>query len=349
MMTNFFRENLSSLIPYKGEQNICSIRLDANESFINFPKELREELLETLRALLYNRYPDSSCIDVCSIYGNYAGVQGKNVMAGNGSDELIQIVANTFLNDGDNAAVLTPDFSMYGVYIKIAGGNVIEIPLDEEFQVDTDALISTINKENAKVLFLSNPNNPTGGIIPEDSLCRIIEGCNCILVVDEAYFEFYKKTVIDKIYEYENLIVLRTCSKALGLAALRLGFLITNDLLMEEMLKVKPPYNVNTITQAAASIVLKNKYAIDRNVEAILQERDYLYRGLVSISRLKVYPSYANFVLVKTKDAAALKSGLVNCGISVRSFGSAILKDYLRVTVGNREENKYLLDCISKL
>lgn len=348
-MREFFRENLKDIVPYKAEPYVCKVKLDANESFMKFPRECREELLEVVETLLYNRYPDQDCLDVREIYANYAGVQRKNVMAGNGSDELIQIIANTFIDDGDKAAVLVPDFSMYGIYIKVAGGNMVEIPLDGNFQLDIDALISTINEEEVKILILSNPNNPTGGVIPEGDLNRISRECNCIFVVDEAYYEFYGKTMAGKIYEYDNLIVLRTCSKAWGLAALRLGFLITNDILMEELLKVKSPYNVNSLTQAAASIALQRQDVIKKNVDMILNERDYLYQGLVQISGLKVYTSYANFILVKARDGAQLKSSLKNYGISIRALGGVGLKDYLRITAGSREENEYLLDCISKL
>ena len=196
-------------------------------------------------------------LEVCTLYAQYANVKSINVMAGNGSDECIQIIANTFLNTGDKVAVQSPDFSMYGLYTKVAGGIPIEFPLNEELKLDVEGFISMANREKVKIVFLSNPNNPTGGIIKREDIIKIIEGCKCIVVIDEAYFEFYGQTVVDKIEAYENLIVLRTCSK-IGLAAIRLGFLITNSILMEELKKVKPPYNVNAITQSIACVILKN-------------------------------------------------------------------------------------------
>jgi len=259
---------------------------------------------------------------------------------------LIQIIVNAFIAAGDKVLMLSPDFSMYGIYTKIAGGIPVEITLDKEFKLDTEALISRVNREGIKILFLSNPNNPTGRVIPQGQINKIIEGCICIVVIDEAYFEFYGKTIIDKIDSYQNLIVLRTCSKALGLAALRLGFLVTNDILMDELKKVKPPFNVNSITQSIASIILKNHGVIKQNVESIINERNYLCENLRNIEGIKIYPSQGNFILIKVKNVAEMKEKLLENSINIRSFKNSTLKNCLRITVGTRKENKNLLNSI---
>ena len=346
MIGDFFRKDLKNFKTYEVCKDNYKVRMDANESFFNFPKELNEQMLKVIESFLFNRYPEGEASEVCSLYAQYAKVQSKNVMAGNGSDELIQIVVNTFITAGDKVVTLSPDFSMYVIYTKIAGGIPVEIPLDEEFKLETEALISRVNKEEIKILFLSNPNNPTGGIIPREDITRIIEGCKCIVVIDEAYFEFYGKTIVDKIDSYENLIVLRTCSKGMGLAALRLGFLITNDILMEELKKVKPPFNVNSITQSIASIILKNQVVIKENVECIIKERDYLSENLRNMEGIKTYPSQGNFILIKVKNVAEIKEKLLAHSINIRSFKNTALKNCLRITVGTRAENDSLLTCI---
>lgn len=348
MINNYYRGDLKDFKSYEAQGANYKYKLDANESFLSFPGDLHSELLNAVETSLLNRYPDPSSFNACSLYADYAGVKSENLMAGNGSDELISIIINTFIAHKDKVAVLSPDFSMYSIYTRIAGGDMIVFPLNEDFSVDSDALINMVNRENVKIIFLSNPNNPTGRVIPEADLSKIIEECRCIVVVDEAYFEFYGKTMVSKVCTYENLIVLRTCSKAIGLAATRLGFLITNDILLREVKKVKPPFNVNSMTQAIASIILGKPYIIQKNVESIIRERNYLYKKLMSINGFRVYPSEGNFILFEVSDAGRINRKLLKGGISIRSFNSERLKNCLRVTTGNREENDYFLEYISK-
>lgn len=343
MIKDFFREDLKYFKAYEGVKENCSIKMDANESFISFPEALRRKLIQAVEGCLYNRYPDPEAKKVCRLYGDYVGVDAKNIMAGNGSDELIQMIANTFIEKGDAAAALDPDFSMYEIYTKISGGRIVKFPLDENFKLDVQKLIEWVNGKNVKVLFFSNPNNPTGGVIPQEQIIEIIKKCRSIVVVDEAYFEFYGKTIADKINQYENLIVLRTCSKALGLAALRLGFLITCHTLMDEIRKVKPPYNVNSLSQEAASVILQNPYVIKKNIESIIGERNFLYNALLDMKGVAVYPTHSNFILVRVNDAEKTSERLAKRNIRVRNFGTGRLEYCLRITAGTREENEYFL------
>lgn len=342
MIQDFFRKDLSDFEAYNAGKVDYNIRLNANEYFGNIDGEIRKELGRVIEDSIYNRYPDADALEVCDLYARYANVKSINVMAGNGSDECIQIIAHTFLNAGGKVAVQSPDFSMYGLYTKVAGGIPIEFPLGEELELDVEGFISIVNSEEVKIVFLSNPNNPTGGTIKREDIIKIIEGCKCIVVIDEAYFEFYGESVIDKIEDYQNLIVLRTCSK-IGLAAIRLGFMITGSVLMRELKKVKPPYNVNAITQSIASVVLKNPEIIYKNVESIIIERKYLWEKLSNINGIKLYKAEANFILIKVPNAQEIKKILLDQSINVRSFTSGILKNCLRITIGNREENDCLL------
>lgn len=347
MIQDLFRRDLNDFNAYEPSKNHYKVRLDANENFSNLPCELRTEIGWAIEESIFNRYPDAAAAGVCDLYAKYAKTKSINVMAGNGSDECIQIITNAFLNTGDKVAVQGPDFSMYGLYSKVAGGIPIEFPLDEELKLDVDGFISMVNIVKAKIVFLSNPNNPTGGIIERADIIKIIEGCSCIVVIDEAYFEFYGQSIIDKIEAYQNLIVLRTFSKV-GLAAIRLGFLITNSILMAEIKKVKPPYNVNAITQCIATVILKNSQVIYKNVDAILIERKYLWEKLSNIKGIKLYNAKANFILIEVDNLQKLKDGLIQGGINVRSFNSSRLQNCLRITIGSREENEYLLNNISQ-
>lgn len=346
MIKDFFRKDLREFRPYNAEGNNLNIKMDANESFLDFPEKLKIKYLEVVQATLLNRYPDPSSKEVCRLYADYAKVRPENVAAGNGSDELIQIVVNAFISSGDRVMVLDPDFSMYSIYTQIAGGIPVKYDLDEEFKLDEEDLISSINSQKIKILFLSNPNNPTGGVIPKEVILKIVKECKCIVVIDEAYYEFYGSSVVDSINDFENLIVLRTCSKALGLAGLRLGFLITNDNLMYEIKKVKPPYNVNSITQKIGEVVLKNPYFIDNNIKLILRERDYLVSVLRAQDGIKVYDTEANFILIKTEKAAQIRESASAKGISIRCFNSERLKNCIRICCGKREENEAFLKSI---
>ncbi|MCM8711447.1 histidinol-phosphate transaminase [Clostridium sp. SYSU_GA19001] len=349
MIKNFFREDLKDFKPYDAEKNEYRIRMDANESYLHFPDELKEKLLEAVKDFALNRYPDPTASDVCRAYADYAKVDFNSLMAGNGSDELIQITSNAFINDGDKVMILSPDFSMYNIYIKLAGGIPIVFDLDEDFKLNAEELIDNVNREEVKLLFISNPNNPTGGVISRETIIKIIEGCNCIVVIDEAYYEFYGKTVIDLIDKYENLIVLRTCSKAMGLAALRVGFLASNKILLNELRKAKPPYNLNAVTQTIAEVVLRETEIINSNIKAILEEREFLLQGLKEIENIKIYPTNSNFVTIKVNDAEKVNKKFLEEGIKVRSFKAGRLKNCLRITVGSRAENEEFLKVLRRV
>lgn len=342
MIQDFFRSDLSDFKAYEVGKTDYKVRLDANENFSNLSREVRAKIAWAIEDSIFNRYPDGGASEVCALYAKYANVKNTNVMAGNGSDECIQIIANTFIDTGDKVAVQSPDFSMYGLYTKVAGGIPIEFPLDAELKLDVASFISMANEEKVKIVFISNPNNPTGGIIQREDIIKIIEGCNCIVVIDEAYFEFYGQTIADKIESYENLIVLRTCSKV-GLAAIRLGFLITNHILMAELKKVKPPFNVNAISQCIACVILKQPEIIYKNVDCILAERKYLWQKLKDINGIKLNSTGGNFILIEVENAQKMKERLLKAGINVRSFTATTLQNCLRITVGSREENDYLL------
>jgi histidinol-phosphate aminotransferase len=348
MLSDFFREDLKSFRPYEAENNSYPIRLNANESFINISKEMLEEIQKAVKSVLFNRYPDPNSSAVCKLYADYAGVAASYIIAGNGSDELIQMIANAFINPRDKVMMLNPSFSMYSLYTRIIGGIPVQYNLNEDFSVEVEGLISRVNSENIKILFIANPNNPTGGVLSRKTVEKIVDRCNCIVVIDEAYYEFYGTTVTDLIDSKDNLIVLRTCSKAMGMAGIRLGFLMARDILVNEIKKVKPPFNVNSVTQAVGEVMLKNTALIKRNISEIINEREYLLNYLQNTKGVKVYPSSANFILIETDWAEIIKEKALARGISLRGFKENRLKNCLRITVGSREENEAVIALLNE-
>ncbi|ABK61580.1 MULTISPECIES: histidinol-phosphate transaminase [Clostridium] len=346
MIQELFRKDIKDFRPYDAKGEKYKIKLDANESFIGLSKEIKNKIIRSLIELEFNNYPDPDATKLKKAYGDYIGIDEKNIMVGNGSDELIQILTNAFLDKNEKIVTLNPDFSMYEVYTKVRGGKVSVFDLDEDFKLNVNKIIEYINEEKPKMFIFSNPNNPTGGVIPKYDIIKIIENVNCIVVVDEAYMEFYGDSILDYIKKYDNLIVLRTASKAIGSAALRLGFLITNDTLLREIKKVKPPFNVNSVSQVIGEIILKDKDFIRESIDKVLYERNYLLKELKKIDGLKVYETKSNFVLIYNENANEINESLIKIGIKVRSFTDENLKNFIRITVGSREQNIEVINCI---
>ncbi|MDT8715508.1 histidinol-phosphate transaminase [Clostridium sp. 19966] len=343
-------EKLKKIQPYIMDKNKYNVKLDANESFLEFPKELKEELFSTIDEVLFNRYPDPDAEEICRLYGEYCGTSEKNIMPGNGSDDIIQTLCNGFLESGDKILTLKPDFSMYKFYASIIGASSLEYDMGENLIFHKEAFVKLANDNAVKLIIFSNPNNPTGNVIKRDDILYVVKNCDALVVADEAYYEFYGETVIDCIYEYENLAVLRTCSKAFGLAGLRVGFLIAGDIIIENAKKVKPPYNVNSLSQAAAKVMLSHPEIIRENIKRIKEERNYLYEKLLNLeskfgkSKLKVYPTGANFIYIRTVYSQIIFESLRNSSIIVRNFG-----ENLRVNAGTRKENGEFIEALEKL
>ncbi|APM38675.1 histidinol-phosphate transaminase [Clostridium kluyveri] len=349
MIEKLFKRNLQNFVPYTVPKLDYEIKLDANESFLKLDDYMMGKILNKIKDVEFNRYPDAGAEKVCRAYSKYVGINRENIMAGNGSDELIQIIIAALVDKNENIMTVEPDFSMYGNYSEVGGGKALIFQLDEEFNLDVDKLIESVNVEKVKVLFLSNPNNPTGKVLKREQIFKILNGCNCAVVVDEAYVEFHEESIVDSIYEYENLIVLRTCSKAMASAAIRLGFLITNSFMLNEIKKAKPPFNVSSVTQAIGETVLKETEYIKKSLENIKNERSFLIDKLSAFKDFKLYPTCANFILIKFKDAEFVYKYLLKNKIVVRNYKQGRLKDFLRITVGSREENEAVINNLSKI
>ncbi len=342
-------EKLKNMTPYEPVSGTFEIRLDANESFLTLSETIKTELAKRLKEIPFNRYPDPMAAEVCERFGAYYGIAPAYVTAGNGSDELISVITGAFLSEGDKLLTVKPDFSMYGFYAELAGAKVISLQKREDLTIDVDALIETAKREQVSCVMFSNPCNPTGQGLSREAVRRIITALDCLVVLDEAYMDFYTESLLDEVEQYDNLIILRTCSKALGLAAFRLGFAVANERLTGVLRAVKSPYNVNTLTQAYGAVVLSHKAEEQQALREILASRDALYAALTAMQEEihcfdRIYPTVTNFVLVKTGRAAEIFEKLKARSIVVR-----LMSDCLRITAGNQKENQAVLTALREI
>lgn len=342
-MAYVLNEKIRDLKPYDPIMGQYNIRLDANESFIPVPEAVSIKMFQDAAKTSMNRYPDPIAQDVCAAFAEHYQVNPSDVTAGNGSDELISVISNAFLMKGDNMITLSPDFSMYKFYSSIVEANCIEIEKNEDLTIDVDDLIAASNKYNAKMILFSNPCNPTSLGLKREQVRKLIRSVSALVVLDEAYMDFWDQSLLSEVNEYDNLIILRTCSKAFGMAAIRLGFAVANKTLTNAIKAVKSPYNVNSITQSLGTTILKENDMSRDAVRKIIDSKNDLYDGLKSLesknpNQLKVYDSCTNFVFIKTPKAKEIYDYLLKNSIAVRFMGA-----YLRITAGTTEENEEVL------
>ncbi len=330
-------KKLESLAAYEPTVDKFDIVLDANESFLCPVGALREKINTALANVALNRYPDPTASKLCKAAADYYGVEFSQIVAGNGSDELISILVSSLLDSKSKIAISTPDFSMYAFYAHLAEHEVISIGKDD-LCPNADTIIKEAKLNNADLLIFSNPCNPSGQGLMREDVIRIIESLDCIVVVDEAYMDFWDQSVINCVGKYPNLIVLKTCSKAFGLAAARCGFVLSTKEIVDNVKKAKSPYNVNSFTQAAALAIFEDKEYIKDSISKIIKSRDSLYNMLLDLDVNPIKCS-TNFVLVKHSSAKEIWQKLRAKGISVRN----IMGDYLRITAGSEEENSKLI------
>jgi len=339
------RPNIRKLKPYSSARSLykSGVFFDANENAFGSSAELSgyPEL---------NRYPDPYSSDLRKAISGYLGVETNNIFAGNGSDEVIDLLIRVFVNPNEAIAVMEPTYGMYRVAADTAGVKVVSYILDKQFQIDLASLWKGLSP-NIKIIFLCSPNNPTGNLIRLESIQEICGRFSGIVVVDEAYVEFAStSSLVKEISNFKNLVVMRTLSKAWGLAGIRIGYAIANEAIVEYLDKVKPPYNINRVSSALAAQALRNGSAImTQRRETTLEERTKLSRELEKLG-FTVFPSEANFLLVKHPGISNIAKDLAEQdGIIIRNFGNKpMLEDCVRITVGTPEQNVLLINSLKK-
>ena len=346
---NLVRKNILSLKPYTSARDIYEsdkgILLDANENSLG-------STFTGLGDVHLNRYPDPHQKDLRNLVGSYYSIAGKNLFFGVGSDEIIDLLIRIFCEPGkDTVLIPEPTYGMYKVACDINNIETINVLLDDKFQVDL-AAVENNYKESTKIIFLCSPNNPTGNLLKKEDVLALCRRYNSIIVVDEAYIDFAEDgSLINEIKNYPNLVILRTFSKAWGLAGIRLGYCAADEEIIKILFKVKAPYNINSLTRFALESAVKNSTIKDKYVKSLTKERERLKNLLESLPGIsKVYGSDANFLLVKLNDAQNVQKKLADKGIIVRDRSTQPkLENCLRISIGNEEENDLLWEEIKKI
>lgn len=343
-LDSVLRENIKRVKPYssardeyKGTEGIF---LDANENPFGSVTER-----------LVNRYPDPMQRDVKDALGLIKQITLDRIFLGNGSDEPIDLLIRALCEPGkDSILILPPTYGMYEVSASINNVHIIQVPLSESYDLEMDKILQAVTA-TTKIIFICSPNNPTGNSMDAEKVKTILKSFNGIVVVDEAYIDFASdKGFVSMLDQYPNLVVLQTFSKAWGMAALRLGIAFASKEIIAVLNKIKPPYNINLITQEYALEALNKNEQKDAMVKAILQEREWLRSELSKLPVcLHLYPSDANFVLIRTKDGKKVYDFLVDHKIITRDRSKIILcEGCIRITVGTSQENKTLIDVLKK-
>ena len=342
------RKEVLELSAYHVPDSLGFIKLDAMENPYLLPPQLREEIAVIVADAAINRYPDPNPTFLKEQIHTSQGLPpGIEVLLGNGSDELIQLLALALNKTGATLLSVEPSFVMYRMIAIFAGMRYVGVPLKDDFSLDMPETLAAIQREQPALVFLAYPNNPTGNLFAESDVKQVIAAAPGLVVLDEAYYAFASDSFMPRLASYPNLIVMRTFSK-LGMAGLRLGFLAGSREWLEQLDKLRLPYNVNMLTQLVAGKLLTHNEVLMQQAEQIRKERTWLYQQLNDIPALQVFPSDANFLLFRVADAHTVFNGLKRRGVLVKNLdgGHRMLKDCLRVTVGTRDENEKFLTAL---
>lgn len=344
-MSYILNKKIRDLKPYDPIQGNYRIRLDANESFFPMPEQIRAKTIQFIEQAKFNRYPDPLASAVCEAFASYYEVDPQLVTAWNGSDESISVIMTAFLMRGDKVITLSNDFSMYRFYADLAEGESIEFEKNEDLTISVPALIQTIQDTGAKMVIFSNPCNPTSLGLQRKDVLELIRSVDALIVLDEAYMDFWDQSLLDCVADFYNLIILRTCSKAFGMAGIRLGFSVANPTLTNAMQAVKSPYNSNIITQEIGAAVYAEKECMQQHTKEIIRSRETLFHAFLTLQKqyptaFTLYESCTNFVYLKTQQSKEIYMFLLENSIAVRYFS----RGFLRITAGTESENQAVID-----
>lgn len=335
---------------YVAPEAFGAIKLDANENPFSIQEPLKKILMEKFLGIDFNRYPAAGAPELRERFAQYYGVKKNMIMPGNGSDELIQILCMTLRGKINGVLVPVPTFSMYKIIAANTGNKVVEVPLDKRFDLDVEAMTSKIKNNFPALIFLSCPNSPTGNLFSRAKIEAIIKKMPGFVVIDEAYGAFCGQSLLPLLKKYDNVIFLKTLSK-LGMASIRLGFLIGNADIIAQLDKVRLPYNVNSLSQSAAGFFLDYQKEFAKQIKEITQRREELYRMLREIKWIKVYPSQANFIFFSCAfDSNRIYNNVIAEGIVVKNLNlPPLLINCMRVTVGTKKENEAFLKTLRNI
>jgi histidinol-phosphate aminotransferase len=347
---NLLRQEVLALHAYHVPPSAGMVKLDAMENPYALPPELRNEIASLVADAAINRYPDAAARQLKESIRAVTGLPpGIDVLLGNGSDEIIQLLAMAAAKPGATLLSVEPSFVMYKMIAGFVGMNYVGVPLTENFELDSAALLAAIQKYQPALVFLAYPNNPTGNLFDAVTVTQIIQASPGLVVVDEAYYAFAGNSFIPMLARYSNLLVMRTFSK-LGMAGLRLGYLAGSKVWLEHLEKLRLPYNVGVLTQLVAGNLLQHHDILLQQAEQIKRDRAWLYGRLVGTVDVRAYPSQANFILFHVAHSGKVFEALKQRGVLIKNMNNShtALTDCLRVTVGTAEENEHFIRALQE-
>jgi histidinol-phosphate aminotransferase len=333
---------------YTLRANEAEVKLNQNENPFDFPEDLKEEAFRRYKARRWSIYPDFVPDSLRFSLARFTGWHKDGVLVGNGSNELLQAALMVMIGKGSRVAIPYPTFTVYSLIASVLGAKVVGIPLNPDMSYNVGELVSMANESRAKVIVVNNPNNPTGSVLKLEGILRLLEEFSGFVLLDEAYYEFCGCSGFKFLERYPRLIITRTFSKAMGMAGLRVGYLLAHPDLATQISKAKLPYNVNQFSLTAAEVALENIERFQPAIQAILEERERLGKALAQMPDVRVYPTEANFFLVEIPvSPRIIFDDLYRQGILIRDVSSyPMLSKCLRVSVGKREENDRLISAL---
>ena len=346
------KSNILSMPLYSVPQQFAGIKLNQNESPLDLPLELKEQILQRLVEAQWNRYPENSPAAMIPPLSAYTGSPAEGIMIGSSSNELIQTVIYGCCDSKDRVLTVSPTFSVYRQIASVMNIDVLQVPLEKDFSFNTAAIIKNLKETRGiKAVILASPNNPTGTVLGLEDIEAIARQTPALVVMDEAYFEFSGSSAQSLVKKYENIIIIRTFSKALRAAGLRLGYLLGQPQVVNEFKKVKLPFSVGVFQQIAGTLLLENREWLKNHIETIIYQRERVWAQLQTFPGLEPIPSKANFILFRStrKPARQLYEQLYHQGVLVRVFNSPDLDNLLRVSIGTETENDLFLEKLKKI
>jgi histidinol-phosphate aminotransferase len=351
-MSDVIKPEVRALRAYSLSPHRASVKLNQNENPWDAPLRIKEEVLRRFTARNWSRYPDFVPRSLHERLAQFAEWKPDGILAGNGSNELIQAVLMVTMAPGKRVLISEPTFMLYRQVATVLGGDVESVLLTPDLKYDSEAILNTVEARQPDVTIICSPNNPTGCVIDEAALRSILRASRGLVVVDEAYHEFAEHSLVPLLHEHENLIVLRTFSKAMAFAALRVGYLLAAPALVREIGKALLPYNLNAFSQIAAEVAMENyERELRPLVKQIIAERDRVFAALSGMDGLNPVPSLANFLIVKSAtDPKRIFTDLLKHDILIRDVtGYPMLGEYFRFSVGTPDENDRLLKAIREI
>lgn len=349
-MEPLIRNNINNLNAYTVDAPEYEIIVNANESPYDFPMALKQKFCDEICATDLNRYPEACFPELLAELSDYTGVPKEGIICGSGSDEVIAMINQAFVNSGDVIVSHTPSFAMYDIWATIADARHIQVNDLTGHIPDIDTMIDEACKNNAKLVYLCNPNNPTGYVFSKSEIIKLLDAVPSLVILDEAYIEFFGESGVNLLNQYPKLVILRTLSKAFGLAGIRCGYALGNKEIIDILYKVKAPYNLNVLTQKLAVIALKNRDTILGNLAILKAERENAMKFLEALNAFVIYPSGSNFIYFEAPQAQKIYEALLTNDILIKFFKDTDRQPgSIRFSIGKPQENQKILAIIKKV